>query len=345
MTTPVTIIKGDGVGAEVVEAALVVLDSTGVDFEWEIADAGAAANIKVGDALPDETVRSIRRTRICLKGPLEAPEGPGNRSADARLKSELELHTNLRPLRSYPGPKVAVRDIDLVVVRENMDGELAPFERYLDHDGEVVQSVSSTTRAAWERIIQCALDFALRTHRKVVTLVHGGNTLRLTSEVIVRAGCDLARYYGGIRFEVMAASEAAVNLVTSPARFDVVVTTTAFGYTLSDVAAGLLGSLELVPEMNAGDDAVVFGPAHGTAPDLAGKGLANPTATILAGAVMLRHLGEASSADLIDSTVRTVLAEGKHVTADLGGRASTAEFGQHVAGIVRRLRSDGTSTR
>jgi isocitrate dehydrogenase (NAD+) len=345
MAKPVTIIRGDGVGPEVIGAAVTVLDSSGADLSWESAEAGAMANIKLGDALPDETLRSIRRTRFCLKGPLETPVGHGYRSANVRLRAELDLFANVRPLRSWAGVATPFGDVDLAIIRENTEGEYSGVERYLDHDGDVAQSVSTTTRAASQRIVKYAFDHAARTRRRVVTLVHKANILKLTSGLFLDAGREMAKHYTGIRFEDMIVGNAAMQLVMNPSRFSVIVTTNLFGDILSNLTTGLVGGLGLAPEMNVGAEAAVFEPVHGTAPDIAGKGIGNPTAAILAGAMMLRHMGKGDAADRIESALRLVIVEQKCVTADIGGKASTAEFADRVAGVVRTLGSEATSLR
>ncbi len=345
MATPVTVIRGDGIGPEVIDAAMRVLDSSGVDVAWEPAEAGAAANIKMGDALPDETLRSIRRTRICLKGPLEMPIASGYESAAARLRAELDLYANLRPVRSYSGVETPFRDVDLAIVRENTEGEYAGVERYVDHDGEVVERVSTTALAASQRIVRYAFDYAARNRRRKVTLVHKANMLKLTSAIFLQAGRDIAKHYSGIEFEEMLVDNAALQLVMNPSRFRVIVTSHLFGDILSELAAGLVGGLGLAAGVNIGDDAAVFEPVHGTAADIVGKGIANPTAAIVAGAMLLRHAGEAEAADRIDSAVRLVIAERKHVTPDLGGHASSEEFADRVASVLRTIHSESTARR
>jgi isocitrate dehydrogenase (NAD+) len=286
MATRVTVIKGDGIGPEVIDAAIRVLDSCGVDLAWEPAEAGAAANIRMGDALPNETLRSIRRTRICLKGPLETPIGSGHFSANARLRSELDLYASLRPVRSYSGVETPFPDVDLAIIRENTEGEYAGVEHYVDQDGEAAQSVSTTTLSACQRIVRYAFDYAARNRSRKVTLVHKANILKLSSGLFLQAGRDMAKHYSGIELEDMIVDNVAMQLVMRPSRFRVIVTSNLFGDILSELAAGLVGGLGLTGSMNVGDDAAVFEPVHGTAPDIAGKGIANPAAAIVAGAML-----------------------------------------------------------
>jgi isocitrate dehydrogenase (NAD+) len=345
MKTPVTVIRGDGVGPEVIDAAIQVLDSSGVELDWVFAEAGAGANIRVGDALPDATLRSIRHTRVCLKGPLEAPLGSGRQSASARLRVDLGLYATLTQVRSIAGTPTPVRGADLTIIQENVEAEGAERERYADHDGEIAELVERTTRVACERIVRDAFDHGVRTRRSLVTLVHEGPLLRLSSALFVRTARDVARRYGALKFEEMLVEDAAMQLVMNPSRFGVIVTTNHLGNALCGVAAGLVGGTSLIPITSLGAETAVFEPMHDAALALTGKGIANPTATILAGAMMLRHLGEPGPADLIELATRSVIAEHKRVTPDLGGRASTEEFAEQVAAVVRSLRSSSASLR
>lgn len=344
MSRSVTVIRGDGVGAEVVDVALQVLESSGVDLSWEMREAGAGANIRVGDALPDETLRSIRRTGVCFRGPLEEPLGNGA-GAEARLRAELDVFASVQPVRSSAAVAPPGRDVDLVVVREVSEGEYAGAERYTDHDGDVVQYVSTTTRSACQRVVRFGVAHALRGRRRLVTLVHAGPILGLTGGLFVEAGRDAAKLYDGVGFEVMGVDDAMRELVAKPSRFGIIVATGLCGAIVSSVATGLGGGLGIAAKMDFATNAAVFSPVHGTAPETAGKGLANPTPSILAAAMMLRHLGENEASEAIESAVRRVIADGKHLTADLGGRASTSEFGGAVASLVRVFRSEMTSRR
>jgi isocitrate dehydrogenase (NAD+) len=342
MRTPITVIRGDGIGPEVIGAAIKVLDSTGVALAWEPAEAGAVANVKLGDALPDETLRSVRRTRACLKGPLETPVGFGYRSATVRLREELDLYANVRPVRSYADSAAPFRSVDIVVVGENTEGEYAGVERYLDQDGDAAQCVSTTTRAASERIVKYAFEHAARARQPRVTLVHKASILKLTSGLFLQAGREIAKHYHDIEFDEMVVDDVAAQLVMNPSRFSIIVTTNMFGDILSDLAAGLVRGSGLGPRMSVGASVVVFEPAHGTAPDIVGKGIANPTAAILAGAMMLRHIGEGDAADRVEAAIRLVMGEHKFVTPDLGGHASTAEFTDQIIGVLRTAPSDIT---
>jgi isocitrate dehydrogenase (NAD+) len=344
MSRSVTVIRGDGVGAEVVDAALRVLESTGADLSWEMREAGAVANIKLGDALPDETLRSIRRTGVCLRGPLEEPLGDA-RGAEARLRSELDVFASVQPVRSDLSVAAPVRDADLTIIRDVSEGEYAAAERYTDHDGDVVQCVSTTTRSGSQRLIGFAMAQALRARKRLVTLVHAGPILRLTGELFVDSGRDAARLYDGVGFEVMSVDEAMTKLAAAPARFGTIVASGLCGAVVSSLATGIGGGVDSAAKMELSTSAAVFSPVHGTTPEAAGKGVANPTASILAGAMLLRHLGENEASEAVETAVRRVVAGGKHLTADLGGRASTAEVGEAVASLVRVFRSEMTSRR
>jgi isocitrate dehydrogenase (NAD+) len=344
MPRTVTVIRGDGVGAEVVDAALKVLESSGVGLFWEMCEAGAVANIKLGDALPDETLRSIRRTGVCLRGPLEEPLGSGP-GAEVRMRVELGVFASVQPVRSDTSATSPVRDADLTIVREVSEGEYAAAERYTDHDGDVVEYVSTTSRFACQRLVRFALAHALRTRRRLVTVVHPGPILRLTGGLLVDAGRDAAKLYDGVGFEVMSVDEAMTSLVSAPARFGIIVAAGLCGAVVSSLATGLSGGPGSAAKMDLSTNAAVFSPVHGAAPEAAGKSVANPTASILAGAMMLRHLGENEAAEAVESAVRRVVAGGKHLTADLGGHTSTSEVGEAVASLVRVFRSEMTSRR
>jgi isocitrate dehydrogenase (NAD+) len=307
-------------------------------------DAGAGANIKFGDALPDETSRSIRRTGVCLRGPLEEPIGDA-RGAEARLRLELDVFASLYPVRSDTSVAAPVRDADLVVIREVSEGEYAAAEKYTDYDGDAVQYVSTMSRSASQRVVGFAFAQALRARRRLVTLVHAGPILRLTGGLFADAGRDAAKLYDGIGFEVMSVDEAMMKLVAAPTRFGIIVAAGLCGAVVSSVATALGGGLGSAAKMDVSTSAAVFSPVHGTAPEAAGKGVANPTASILAGAMMLRHVGENEASEAVEAAVRRVVAGGRHLTPDLGGRASTAEVGDAVASLVRVFRSEMTSRR
>jgi isocitrate dehydrogenase (NAD+) len=258
---------------------------------------------------------------------------------------ELEVFASLQPVRSDMSVAAPLRDADFIIVREVSEGEYAAAEKYTDHDGDVVQYVSTTTRSASQRVVGFALAQALRTRRRLVTLVHAGPILRLGGGLFADAGRDAARPYDGIGFEVMSVDEVMTKLAAAPTRFGTIVTSGLCGAVVSSLATGLGGGLDSAARMDVSTREAVFSPVHGTAPEIAGKGIANPTAAILAGAMMLRHLGETQAAEAVEAAVRRVVAAGKHLTVDLGGHASTAEVGAAVASLARNLRSEMTSRR
>jgi isocitrate dehydrogenase (NAD+) len=339
MTTriPATLIPGDGIGPEVSQATLEVLDAVGAPFEWDRQIAGMGGIEKCNDPLPKETLDSIRRTRLALKGPLTTPIGGGYRSSNVRLREEFELYANLRPARTLvPG---RYEKIDLVLVRENLEGLYVGFEHYVpvgDDDRAVAVASGINTRAGSTRICEFAFDYALRHDRKKVTLVHKANVLKALTGLFLEAGRQVARKYEGrIACDDRIIDACAMQLVMNPWQFDVIVTTNLFGDILSDLNAGLVGGLGMAPAGNIGRDAAIFEAVHGSAPDIAGKGIANPLALMLTAAMMLDHVGERAKAKKMRDAIDAVLCEDKIRTGDLGGKASTKEFTQ---AIIKRLR-------
>jgi isocitrate dehydrogenase (NAD+) len=339
MTTriPATLIPGDGIGPEVSQATLEVLEAVGAPFEWDRQIAGMGGIDKCNDPLPKETLDSIRRTRLALKGPLTTPIGGGYRSSNVRLREEFELYANLRPARTLvPG---RYEKIDLVLVRENLEGLYVGFEHYVpvgDDDRAVAVASGINTRAGSTRICEFAFDYALRHDRKKVTLVHKANVLKALTGLFLEAGRQVARKYEGrIACDDRIIDACAMQLVMNPWQFDVIVTTNLFGDILSDLNAGLVGGLGMAPAGNIGRDAAIFEAVHGSAPDIAGKGIANPLALMLTAAMMLDHVGERAKAKKMRDAIDAVLCEDKIRTGDLGGKASTKEFTQ---AIIKRLR-------
>ena len=339
MTTriPATLIPGDGIGPEVSQATLEVLDAVGAPFEWDRQIAGMGGIDKCNDPLPKETLDSIRRTRLALKGPLTTPIGGGYRSSNVRLREEFELYANLRPARTLvPG---RYEKIDLVLVRENLEGLYVGFEHYVpvgDDDRAVAVASGINTRAGSTRICEFAFDYALKHDRKKVTLVHKANVLKALTGLFLEAGREVAKKYEGrIACDDRIIDACAMQLVMNPWQFDVIVTTNLFGDILSDLNAGLVGGLGMAPAGNIGRDAAIFEAVHGSAPDIAGKGIANPLALMLTAAMMLDHVGERAKAKKMRDAIDAVLCEDKIRTGDLGGKASTKEFTQ---AIIKRLR-------
>ena len=337
MSHVVTLIPGDGIGPEITAATRKVLQATGVKFDWDEQVAGMAAVDRSGDPLPDATVESIRRNHLALKGPLTTPVGGGYRSVNVGLRKEFELYANLRPVRSFQGIGVFA-NVDLVLVRENVEGLYVGVEHFVrvgDDPRAVAESMAIVTRVGCERIIRYAFEYAVRNGRKKVTVVHKANILKMVSGLFLEVGRAVAaEYEGRVAFNDLIIDNAAMQMVIRPGQMDVMVTTNMFGDILSDLAAGLIGGLGLAPGGNIGTDAAVFEAVHGSAPDIAGKGVANPAALILAGAMMLDHIGEVGAGNRVRAAVARVIEQDQVRTRDLGGTATTTEFGDAV---VRRI--------
>ncbi len=290
---PATLIAGDGIGPEIVEATLLVLDALGAPFAWESQVAGLGGIRAAGDPLPEATLASIRRTRLALKGPLETPSGGGYRSSNVRLREAFHLYANVRPVRTLiPGGRFD--KIDLVVVRENLEGLYIGHEHYVRVDDDphaVAIGTGVNTRAGCRRILEYAFDYALATGRKKVTLVHKANIMKVLTGIFLETGQELydSTYKGRIVMDTAIVDACAMKLVLNPWQYEVLVTTNLFGDILSDLAAGLVGGLGMTPGANIGTDAAIFEAVHGSAPDIAGRGLANPTALLLAAALMIEH--------------------------------------------------------
>jgi len=325
--TTVTLIEGDGIGPEITAATLQAIQAAGGDIAWERADAGAIAVERHKDPLPEATLESIKRNKVVLKAPLGTPSGGGYRSVNVTLRQTFDLYANVRPAQTIPGVPSRYANVDLVIVRENTEDLYAGIEHYIDARRSAAESIAVITRFGSERIARYALDYA-RTHgRKRVTLVHKANILKMSNGLFLDAGRAVAKEYPDIAFDDMIVDATAMKLVTQPERFDVIVTTNLFGDILSDLAAGLIGGLGVAPASNIGDGGcAMFEAVHGTAPDIAGKGIANPAGLMLSAALMLDHLGQVSAAARLRAGVRAALADPASRTGDLGGRANTADF-------------------
>ena len=329
MSTPVTLIPGDGIGPSITRATVRMVDASGADIKWEEKLAGMAGVAKFGDPIPDETLDSIRRTHVALKGPLETPVGEGYRSINVALRKAFDLYANVRPAYSIvPGGRY--QNLDLVLIRENTEGLYVGVEHYIkigDDPRAAAESIAIITRAGSERIVRYAFEYAVRHGRKKVTLVHKANILKFSQGLFLDVGRMVARdYVGRIAFDERIVDAMAMSLVTSPERYDVIVTTNLFGDILSDQISGLVGGLGLAPGANIGETGAIFEAVHGTAPDIAGKGVANPGALVLAACMMLEHLDDLERAQRIRKALETTIREGKTLTRDLGGTASTDEF-------------------
>ena len=334
MGRPATLIRGDGIGPEITEATLLVLDAAGASFDWDEQVGGVTALESEGNPLPDGTVESIRRTRLALKGPLTTPVGTGFRSVNVALRKEFALFANVRPVKSIvPGQRY--NDVDLVLVRENTEGLYVGFETTIavgDDRKAVAQSTAVVTRVGCERALRFAFEYAIAHGRKLVTICHKANILRAVSGLFLEVGWEVAEEYKGkIDVNDVIIDACAMKLVLDPSQFDVIVTTNMFGDILSDLMAGLIGGLGLAPGANIGEDVAMFEAVHGSAPDIAGEGIANPAALMLAACMMLDHVDEQEKADRIRKALEETIREGTHTTRDVGGNASTLEFADAVS--------------
>jgi isocitrate dehydrogenase (NAD+) len=329
-TIPVTLIPGDGIGPEIVDATLAALDALRAPFDWDRQIAGLGGIKAAGDPLPAATLDSIRRTRLALKGPLETPSGGGYRSSNVRLREEFQLYVNLRPARTIiPGGRFD--KIDLVVVRENLEGLYIGHEHYIPIDDDpraVAMATGINTRAGSRRLLEYAFDYAISTGRKKVTIVHKANIMKALTGLFLETGLDLyeRKYKGRFELDTVIIDACAMKLVLNPWQFDMLVTTNLFGDILSDLVAGLVGGLGMAPGANIGADTAIFEAVHGSAPDIAGKGIANPTALLLAAAMMLDHCKLPDLAARLRRAIDETLNVDKVRTGDLGGNASTAVF-------------------
>ena len=336
---PATLIPGDGIGSEIVDATLAVLDALQAPFAWDRQTAGLAGVKAAGDPLPAATLASIRRTRLALKGPLETPSGGGYRSSNVRLREEFQLYANLRPARTIiPGGRYD--KIDLVVVRENLEGLYIGHENYIRIDDDphaVGMATGINTRQGSRRLLEFAFDHAIATGRKKVTIVHKANILKVLTGIFLETGVQLyeQQYQGKFELETMIVDACAMKLVLNPWQFDMVVTTNLFGDVLSDLVAGLVGGLGMAPGGNIGADAAIFEAVHGSAPDIAGKGIANPVALLLAAAMMLDHVKRADLANRLRQAIGDTLNIDQVRTGDLGGKANTAAFTQALVSRIR----------
>ena len=336
---PVTLIPGDGIGPEVTEAALRVLSATGVRIRWERFDhVGQAGVERHGAPLPPDVLESIRRNRVALKGPVATPVAEGFRSVNVTLRQKLDLYANLRPCRKLPGVSTPFEDVDLVIVRENTEGLYSGIE-YYDDRLEVADSIARITRQGARRIVQFAFEWARANGRSRVTAVHKANVVKVSSGLFLNEARALAASFPELHFDERIVDNMAMQLVTRPQAYDCIVTTNLFGDILSDLCAGLVGGLGLVPGANLGDRGAVFEAVHGSAPDIAGQGVANPTALISSAALMLRHLGEPDASRAVEQAIRDEYESGNHFTRDLGGTSSTEQFATEVAARVAQMSS------
>jgi len=319
MSRRVTLIPGDGIGPEVSEAALAVLAAAGVEIEWDRVEAGAEVVAKYGTPVPEGVLHSIRTNGVALKGPIGTPIGGGFRSANVTLRQSLELYASIRPVKKIPGVPSRYDDVDLIVVRENTEGLYAGLEHRVAPG--IVESLKVVTEAASLRIAKHAFELAEREGRREVCAVHKANILKLSDGLFLECARRVARDHPGIAYREIIIDNCCMQLVKDPAQFDVLVLENLYGDILSDLCAGLVGGLGVVPGANLGESCAVFEAVHGSAPDIAGKRLANPAALVLSAAMLARHLGEAEKAAAIERAVATALADPANHSRDLGGNA------------------------
>lgn len=326
----ITVIPGDGIGPSIIESAIQILTHAGCDFDYEYADAGLVALEKHGELLPQATLDLIEKNKVSLKGPLTTPVGGGFTSINVSLRKKFNLYANVRPVLSFKGTKSRYDNIDIITVRENTEGMYSGAGQKRSDDNQSAEAMSIITREGAERIVTFAFELARQEGRKKVTIIHKANILKSTSGLFLEVARQVAARYPDIQNEEMIVDAACMNLVMYPERFDVMVTTNLFGDILSDLCAGLVGGLGMAPGANIGEGAAIFEAVHGSAPDIAGKNIANPTSVILASIQMLEYLGMQDKAERIREAVRTTIESGDRVTRDLGGTASTSEFTQTI---------------
>ncbi|MGB0946538.1 MAG: isocitrate dehydrogenase, partial [Pseudoalteromonas marina] len=313
-----------------IDSALEILKAAGCDFDYEFVDAGLAALEKTGELLPQETIDTIAKNKITLKGPLTTPVGEGFTSINVTLRKQFGLYANVRPVKSFVGTKARYDDIDIITIRENTQGMYSGAGQVVSEDGNEAEAKSVITREGAEKIVTFAYELAVREGRKKVTAVHKANILKSTSGLFLKVAREVAERYPQIESTEMIVDATCMKLVMTPEEFDVVVTTNLFGDILSDLCAGLVGGLGMAPGANIGEDAAIFEAVHGSAPDIAGKNLANPTSVILASIQMLEHLNMGDTAERIRSAVADVIKSGDRTTRDLGGSHGTTDFTQSV---------------
>jgi isocitrate dehydrogenase (NAD+) len=332
----VTLIEGDGIGPEIAAATVQAVEAVGGQIAWERADAGAGAVDKHRDPLPQATIESIKKNQLALKGPLATPSGGGYRSVNVTLRQQFDLYANVRPVRTIAGVPSRYTNVDLVIVRENTEDLYAGVEHYVDPRRTAAESIAIITKFGSERVIMYAFDYARKHGRKKVTLVHKANILKMSNGLFLECGREMAKRYPDIQFEDMIVDATAMKLVIAPERFDVIVTMNLFGDILSDLTAGLVGGLGVAPAANIGDSGVaMFEAVHGTAPDIAGKGIANPTGLMLSAAMLLDHVDQRDAAERLRKGIHAALGNAETRTGDLGGRANTAQYTDAVIRFAR----------
>lgn len=328
MTHKITLIPGDGIGPEVAAAARKVIDAAGVKIEWDVVEAGAAVIEEYGTPLPEYVLESIKKNKIALKGPVTTPVGKGFKSVNVTLRQTLNLYANIRPIKTYEGVKSRYDNVDLVIFRENTEDLYAGIEHMVSED--IAESIKIISKKASDKIVRAAFEYARQHNRKKVTAVHKANIMKLSDGLFLKCARNIAEEYKDIEFEDVIVDAMSMKLVLDPEKYDVLVMPNLYGDILSDMAAGLVGGLGLLPGANIGENGAVFEAAHGSAPDIAGQNKANPSAIILSAVMMLEYIGESESAQKIEAALSKVIRDGKHVTVDLGGTAGTSEFTEAI---------------
>ncbi|MFG6085624.1 MAG: isocitrate dehydrogenase [Stenotrophomonas indicatrix] len=331
MTQKITVIRGDGIGPEIMDATLFVLDQLNTGLEYEDADAGLVALEKHGDLMPAVTLESIARNKVALKSPLTTPVGGGFTSINVSLRRHFDLYANVRPAHTFPNTKSHFENVDLITVRENTEGAYLAEGQEVSADGETAFSGTRITRKGSERIVRYAFELARSVGRKKVTAVHKANIIKSTSGLFLAVAREVAAQYPDIEFQEMIVDNCCMQLVMRPEQFDVIVTTNLFGDIISDLCAGLVGGLGLAPGANIGKDAAIFEAVHGTAPDIAGQGKANPCALLLAAAQMLDHIGQPENAERLRKAIVATMEAKDSLTGDLGGTGNTMGFAKAIA--------------
>lgn len=324
----ITVIRGDGIGPDIIDSAIQILDKVGCNFTYDYADAGLMALENHGELLPQETLDLIAKNKVTLKGPLTTPVGEGFTSINVSLRKQFKLYANLRPVLSFKGTRARYEDIDIITVRENTQGMYSGLGQVVSDDGNEAEALSKITREGAEKIVVFAYELARREGRKKITAVHKANILKSTSGLFLKVAREVAQRYPDIQSEEMIVDNCCMQLVMNPHQFDMIVTTNLFGDILSDLCAGLVGGLGMAPGANIGEDCAIFEAVHGSAPDIAGMNLANPTSVILASIQMLEYLNMADKAERIRAALKDAIESGDRTTRDLGGEHGTNEFTQ-----------------
>ena len=334
MGRTIAVIRGDGIGPEIMESAIRVLDALDIGLEYEFVEAGVAAYQATGELLPAATLETIARHKVALKGPLMTPIGGGFSSINVQLRKHFDLYANVRPVITFPDTKARYQDIDLITVRENTEGAYSAEGQTISEDGEIALSMVRNTRHGCERIVRYAFELARRQRRRKITAVHKANIMKTTSGMFLKVAREVATEFPDIAFNEMIVDNTCMQLVMNPHQFDVIVTTNLFGDIISDLCAGLVGGLGLAPGANIGSEIAIFEAVHGSAPDIAGKGIANPCALLLGATQMLSHMGLEDAAIRVRSAIRETLDARDNTTPDLGGSGTTSSF---TDALLKRL--------